>query len=102
MFTIYPTRLILAPQPERAACPAVEPPRARGFFLPVAFGPPVCWLVRLPSLIAWQLTVQPCEVICTTSGALCWWTPGERRLAPRPDRIGCGDFFAKMDDPADG
>ena len=99
MFTIHPARLILAPQPERAACPAVEPPRARGFFSlhgnrfrAALF---VCWLVRLPSLIAWQLTVQPCEVICTPTGALCWWTPGERRLAPRPDRIGCGDFFAK-------
>jgi hypothetical protein len=31
MFTIYPARLILAPQPERAACPAVEP-LVRGAF----------------------------------------------------------------------
>ena len=38
MFTIYPARLILAPQPERAACPAVEPPRARGFFWGSSFG----------------------------------------------------------------
>jgi hypothetical protein len=72
--------------------PMNEPPYHGNGFRAALF---VCWLVRLPSLIAWQLTVQPCEVICTTSGALCWWTPGERRLAPRPDRIGCGDFFAK-------
>ena len=31
MFTIHPARLILAPQPERAACP-VRVPFARGFF----------------------------------------------------------------------
>ena len=85
MFTIYPARLILAPQPERAACPAVEPPRARGFFLPImgmAFGPPFSFVGLCgspPSLRgSWQYGLvrsfapQPARCV--------WWTPRERDL----------------------
>src|ERR1700733_5345268 len=95
-----PARARCLPRGRATSCDAgLFPPYHGNGFRAALF---VCWLVRLPSLIAWQLAVRSCEVICTTTGALCVVDSPRTRLERALTESGAGNFLPKMDDPADG